>query len=67
MKNRASIVVIAIALILFSTTTLRLVAQGHNTKHHHYALFDMGTFGGPQSLMNFPGGCGPDTSTIKGQ
>jgi hypothetical protein len=54
MKNRASIVAIAIALILFPAATLRLVAQEHNTRHHHYQLVDVGTFGGPQSLLNFP-------------
>jgi probable HAF family extracellular repeat protein len=54
MKNRASIVVIAIALILFPPATLRLVAQEHNTRHHHYKLADVGTFGGPSSWMDFP-------------
>ncbi len=43
MKNGALIVVTAIALILFPTATSRLVAQEHNTRHHHYKLIDVGT------------------------
>lgn len=54
MKNRASMVAIVIALILFPTAALRLVAQEHNSRHHHYELVDVGTFGGPNSWMSNP-------------
>jgi probable HAF family extracellular repeat protein len=47
-----------LAMILFTLATpLPLFAQDSQDRkheHHHYKLIDLGTFGGPQSFVNFP-------------
>lgn len=50
-----------IALTLFATLALPVslaaqanATQNHKTKHHHYQLMDIGTFGGPSSYLYLP-------------
>lgn len=52
MKTKTSIV--TIALFLLAAAGIQLAAQEHNTKHHHYKVIDLGTFGGPSSWMTNP-------------
>ena len=52
MKTKTSIVMIA--LFLLAAAGIQLAAQEHNTKHHHYKVIDVGTFGGPSSWMTNP-------------
>lgn len=54
LKARVSILALTIALFVALTATCKLAAQEHNTKHHHYKLIDVGTFGGPSSWMSNP-------------
>lgn len=59
MKRNRTVLALAVALFVMPTAPLRLVAQEHNTEHHHYKLIDMGTFGGPGGgIVN------PSTSVI---
>jgi hypothetical protein len=54
MKSRTLTRVTAVTLFAALAMPLRLAAQDKqdNHKHHHYQLIDMGTFGGPQSLVS---------------
>jgi probable HAF family extracellular repeat protein len=50
MKTR----LICVAAIVLSTISVQLAAQEGHTKHHHYKLIDLGTFGGPNSYLAAP-------------
>lgn len=54
MKKNLMIAAFAAALLVIPAATLQLVAQEQNTKHHHYKLIDLGTFGGPISGLSNP-------------
>jgi probable HAF family extracellular repeat protein len=45
------------AITFFAALALPLVssAQEEKNEHHHYKLFDVGTFGGPEGLFSNPG------------
>lgn len=47
-----------ITLFVALAVPIQLAAQGNqdhdNNQHHHYKLIDMGTFGGPNSSINYP-------------
>src|SRR5215469_1627171 len=55
MKSRFSIRLIAVSVVALAAA-FRLAAQDtqNPSKHHHYKLIDMGTFGGSISAINFP-------------
>jgi probable HAF family extracellular repeat protein len=55
MKSRFLMCFTAIALFAALAIPLQLTAQGNqdNHKHHHYKLIDLGTFGGPQSRIDY--------------
>jgi uncharacterized membrane protein len=58
MKQRTSVWTFAMSLLVTLTTPLPLVAaDGHDRPrgHHHYKLFQVGTFGGPTSSIDAPG------------
>lgn len=59
MKLRARTLITAIFLFIAFGTTLNLAvqesqAQSSSRKHHHYRVFEIGTFGGPTSSIAFP-------------
>ena len=54
MKRNRMVVALAVGMFVMPAATLRLVAQEQNTKHHHYKLIDLGTFGGPASALSNP-------------
>jgi probable HAF family extracellular repeat protein len=57
MKSRTSAWTLAMTLFATLATPLPLAAQDSQDRkheHHHYKLLDLGTFGGPQSFVNFP-------------
>jgi probable HAF family extracellular repeat protein len=57
MKSAKLMCTAAITLFAALAVPLRLAAQenrDHHHKHHHYQLIDMGTFGGPNSSINWP-------------
>jgi probable HAF family extracellular repeat protein len=59
MKSRTLTCITAIALFAVLAIPVRLAAQAnqdHKSKHHHYQLIDLGTFGGPGSTFNFTAG-----------
>jgi probable HAF family extracellular repeat protein len=43
-----------ITLTALAASKTWLVAQEHNTKHHHYQLIDVGTLGGPLTGLSYP-------------
>jgi probable HAF family extracellular repeat protein len=54
MKSRCLMLLTAITLFAALAMPFRLAAQdnqGHNQKHHHYRIIDVGTFGGPNSYV----------------
>jgi hypothetical protein len=55
MKSRTFTTLVAITF--FASLALPLVspAQEEKKEHHHYKLFDVGTFGGPEGLFSNPG------------
>jgi probable HAF family extracellular repeat protein len=57
MKSKPTCVVVA-AFILMAVS-LQLVAQEQYAKHHHYKLFDLGSFGGPGGTGGGFNGDGP--------
>jgi len=54
MKSNRTVLALTLALFVMPAAQLRLVAQEQHTKHHHYQLIDMGTFGGPNSGYSDP-------------
>lgn len=47
-----NLVTVVITLSAALGTPNRLTAQEHHTRHHHYKLIDLGTFGGPLNYIN---------------
>ena len=60
MKSNRTVLALTLALFVMPAAQLRLAAQDHqqhnhqNPYHHHYAVVDMGTFGGPNSGYSNP-------------
>ena len=52
MKYRIAICSAALALITVLAVSGTLTAQQAKAQHHHYKLIDMGTLGGPNSIVN---------------
>jgi len=56
MKSGMPILATAIAIFTLFAVPFQFAAEVNqsqkNTKHHHYQLIDMGTFGGPESFFN---------------
>ncbi len=52
MKYRLAICSAALALITVLAVSGTLAAQQAKAQHHHYKLIDMGTLGGPNSIVN---------------
>ena len=53
MKVR-KLISVAITLLAALAITIQLTAQdspGHKPKHHQYKVYDVGTFGGPNSYF----------------
>jgi hypothetical protein len=59
MKSRRATRIITMMLFALAVP-IGVAAQGNgtrnNAKHHHYKLIDFGTFGGPSSGLDTPGG-----------
>ena len=53
MKSRILMCTTAIALFAALSIPAGRAAQRQNAQHHHYKLIDMGTFGGPQSRIDY--------------
>jgi probable HAF family extracellular repeat protein len=51
MKSAKLMCITAIALLVALAIPISLAAQEHPTKHHKYKLIDLGTFGGPASIL----------------
>jgi uncharacterized membrane protein len=49
MNSKTVTRITALALFVALAIPVQLAAQEHKKEHHHYKLFDMGTFGGPGS------------------
>jgi probable HAF family extracellular repeat protein len=57
MRSAKLMCVAAIAVLALLTIPARFAAQNDRDRkhqHHHYQLIDMGTFGGPNSSINWP-------------
>jgi probable HAF family extracellular repeat protein len=50
MKNSLRILISVVSMLLMIGVPIQL--RGQETAHHHYQLVDLGTFGGPTSLVN---------------
>jgi len=54
MKSRRLTSITAVVLFTALAIPVQLAAQDQGKHRHHYKLVDMGTFGGPQSYINYP-------------